>query len=179
MEFFREDPKPFFTFAREHFYNTATIKADQRSDDSFSQSTSSSNVYEPSISHYFISQLQKKKKLLRIYTQNIDGLEETAGVSPKKIVYAHGSMKSSTCMKCMSKMDTSEIEKDIINGNIPYCKRPQKKKRSSKCGQFCGGVIKPNITFFGEKLNNDVHKALQSDKTKVDAILVIGTSLSV
>ena len=44
--------------------------------------------YHPSVSHKFISLLEKKGKLLRNYTQNIDTLEEAAGIS--KIVYCHG-----------------------------------------------------------------------------------------
>ena len=45
--------------------------------------------------------------------------------------------------------------------------------------QQCGGIIKPNITFFGEKLNNQVGQWLQKDCNVADALLVMGTSLSV
>ena len=44
---------------------------------------------------------------------------------------------------------------------------------------LCGGIIKPNITFFGEKLNNQVGQWLQKDCNVADALLVMGTSLSV
>jgi len=39
--------------------------------------------------------------------------------------------------------------------------------------------MKPCITFFGEKLENRVSKALELDKKRADAVIVIGTSLSV
>jgi NAD-dependent SIR2 family protein deacetylase len=44
---------------------------------------------------------------------------------------------------------------------------------------LCGGVIKPNVTFFGEKLDNIVGRSLEKDYGKADALLVMGTSLSV
>jgi NAD-dependent SIR2 family protein deacetylase len=43
----------------------------------------------------------------------------------------------------------------------------------------CGGIMKPGITFFGEALHNTVKNKLESDRDKVDALIVIGTSLSV
>ena len=43
----------------------------------------------------------------------------------------------------------------------------------------CGGVIKPGVTFFGEKLEDKVSKYLEHDYAKADALIVIGTSLSV
>ena len=44
---------------------------------------------------------------------------------------------------------------------------------------LCCGVIKPNITFFGEKLGNNVGRSLQKDYKSADALIVMGTSLSV
>ena len=43
----------------------------------------------------------------------------------------------------------------------------------------CNGILKPNVTFFGEVLQDNVRKCLESDRNKVDALIVIGTSLSV
>jgi NAD-dependent SIR2 family protein deacetylase len=43
----------------------------------------------------------------------------------------------------------------------------------------CGGVMKPGVTFFGEALHNTVKQKLQWDRDRVDALIVIGTSLSV
>jgi NAD-dependent SIR2 family protein deacetylase len=40
-------------------------------------------------------------------------------------------------------------------GLVPYCKRGK-----------CGGVMKPDITFFGEKLDNSMKRWLEEDKKK-------------
>jgi hypothetical protein len=46
-------------------------------------------------------------------------------------------------------------------------------------GMYCGGVLKPAVTFFGETLSDNVTRKIESDRKKVDALIVIGTSLSV
>ena len=83
--FFRKNPKPFFALARELF------PVDVR----------------PTPSHYFLRLLHEKKKLMRVYTQNIDTLERKAGLADELVVYAHGSTTTSTCQqqKCRAKYD--------------------------------------------------------------------------
>lgn len=56
IEFFRENPEPFFQL---------------------SQVLYPSGRYRPTLGHYFMRLLHEKKRLLRVYTQNIDGLERS------------------------------------------------------------------------------------------------------
>lgn len=44
---------------------------------------------------------------------------------------------------------------------------------------YCNGTLRPRITFMGETLSNQVNRRIESDQNKVDALIVIGTSLSV
>jgi hypothetical protein len=56
------------------------------------------------------------------------------------------------------------------------------RKRSSSFsdgGIYCNGVLKPGVTFFGETLQDKVRRMLEVDREKADALIVIGTSLSV
>ena len=46
--------------------------------------------YKPTLTHRFISLLDKKGRLLRCFTQNIDGLERLAGLPSERLVAAHG-----------------------------------------------------------------------------------------
>jgi NAD-dependent SIR2 family protein deacetylase len=176
---------------------------------------------EPSDSHKLLSLLEQKKMLLRVYTQNIDGLEQIAGVSSKRMVYAHGSLQWATCCKCQAKVSASEMESSILKGVVPKCQeivdhrkksprssplvmregsqRQRKRPRTDTTEVLltatnvttpttlvvdeavarCGGVLKPGVTFFGEMLHDDVRKNLEADRNKADALIVIGTSLSV
>jgi len=193
---FSEDPRPFWKFVRTNNFASGKIV--------------------PSTSHLFLAWLDEQQMLLRIYTQNIDGLEQSAGVDKDKIVYAHGSFKGATCMKCKAKYQSRAIASDV-KAEVPVCHRriakkgkmshntaktnsieiPPERRRSSRkrssnnnsmAEEFypppveqgcCGGIIKPNITFFGEKLDSTISRRLEEDYKKADALIVMGTSLSV
>ena len=58
------------------------------------------NQVSPSKTHKFLASLDQNKKILRCYTQNIDGLEEKAGVKQKSLRYCHGSFSSGA--KCLN-----------------------------------------------------------------------------
>jgi NAD-dependent deacetylase sirtuin 3 len=142
--------------------------------------------------------------LLRVYSQNIDGLEQIAGLGSKKVVYAHGSLQWATCLTCRNKVNASQIEKNVLNGTVAKCQVPfisqgqqqqqqqlsktkmrepmaraRKRQREQEDQGVCGGILKPGVTFFGEALHDNVRRALEADQNKVDALIVIGTSLSV
>lgn len=173
-EIFQDNPRLFYKFAGKMLYP--------------------SKPHEPSPSHKFLSLLNEKKMLLRVYTQNVDGLEEKAGLPPKKVVYAHGSLHTSKCLKCGAKYDTESYRHEVLSGNVPYCKRIVSRRKKRKLNEShedkgqncndeiaiaCGGIVKPNITFFGEPLDDRVTRCLEVDRKKADAVIVIGTSLSV
>lgn len=205
-EMFQEDPRPFFKFARNLYFPLGCGDSTQR--------------VRPSDSHKLLALLEQKKMLLRVYSQNIDGLEQVAGVSPKKMVYAHGSLQWATCCRCKHKVTAKEIEPSILERSVPLCQEPIQGRRNGSpnssvsvsgrratsppqlqpsrgrkrprhlSDEFepkqeegkpmtCNGVLKPGVTFFGEALNDTVRRSLESDRNKVDALIVIGTSLSV
>ena len=97
LEYFLMDPGPFFKYA-----HNLIPKA-----------------RNPSAAHRFIALLESKKKLLRHYTQNIDGLERVCG--QKKVVECHGSMNTFQCLECRKKISLSEVESTILKGDIPLC----------------------------------------------------------
>ncbi|KAI8244922.1 NAD-dependent protein deacetylase hst1 [Colletotrichum sp. SAR 10_99] len=182
---FKQDPTIFYTVAKDILPST--------------------NRFTPT--HAFISMLQKKGKLLTNYTQNIDNLEAKAGISADKMVQCHGSFATATCVQCGFKCVGDDIFPDIKAGKIPRCPRciqnlrpngSTKRKRSAgterKRRRFSSddsttddeydiptaGVMKPDITFFGEALPDEFSRRLtEHDRDKVDLVIVIGTSLKV
>ncbi|CAI7665451.1 unnamed protein product [Penicillium pancosmium] len=185
---FREDPSIFFSIAKD------ILPTEKK--------------YSPT--HGFIKLLQDKGKLLTNYTQNIDNIEANAGVLPENIVQCHGSFATATCVKCEHKVSGDAIFGEIKAGNVPECNacrqiieadalKPQglKRKRSSNGGQKdrkefedssdeedyeipTPGVMKPDITFFGEDLPDEFGRRLiHHDRELVDLVIVIGTSLKV
>ncbi|KAL4640925.1 NAD-dependent protein deacetylase sirtuin-1-like [Arapaima gigas] len=146
IEYFRRDPRPFFKFAKEIY----------------------PGQFLPSPCHRFISMLDKQGKLLRNYTQNIDTLEQVAGV--QRIIQCHGSFATASCLMCKYKVDCEAIRKDIFSQVVPHC---------PKCPDFPLAIMKPDIVFFGENLPEQFHRAMKQDKDEVDLLIVIGSSLKV
>jgi len=62
-------------------------------------------TFQPTPAHFFMKLLQDKGLLLRCFTQNIDSLENQAGLDKEQIVAAHGNFDSESpfCFKCCSK----------------------------------------------------------------------------
>jgi NAD-dependent histone deacetylase SIR2 len=158
--------------------------------------------------HQFIKLLQDKGKLLRNYTQNIDNVESYAGVNEDKIIHCHGSWKTATCRKCKHKVPGEQLFESLKAQKVARCTKcieslnvggnAMKRKRSyqgsskpRKKGDFEDdsseddnipepGVMKPDITFFGENLPDRFYDTLNSvDREAVDLIIVIGTSMKV
>jgi len=126
----------------------------------------------PSPTHYFISLLAKKGILKRHYSQNIDGLERLAGVPEDLLVQAHGSFNTGRCLNatCQNKFDRRIVKEWISShaetGVVPKC-------------PACGGLVKPDIVFFGEGLPKRLTSTQREDLGECDLLLVMGTSLQV
>ncbi|KAL1710842.1 DHS-like NAD/FAD-binding domain-containing protein [Schizophyllum commune] len=178
IHYFRENPAVFYSFAHEIY----------------------PSKFVPSPCHRFIKLVEDKGKLLRNYTQNIDTLETLAGV--KRVLNCHGSFATASCIQCRRRVPGTDIEEAILSKKVPVCSAccppgslaPKKKKKSKKKAEgkwdsqdedesdgpvIPTGIMKPDITFFGEKLTDDFDDALKEDRDKVDLLIIIGTSLKV
>ncbi|KAM4723129.1 NAD-dependent protein deacetylase sirtuin-3, mitochondrial [Rhinophrynus dorsalis] len=121
--------------------------------------------YKPNTAHHFLRLLDKKGLLLRLYTQNIDGLEREAGIPPEKLVEAHGTFSSATCTMCLTSYPGETFRDAVLESRVPLC-------------SSCGGLIKADIVFFGEQLPPRFLLHL-TDFPRADLLFVIGTSLEV
>ncbi|XP_057590426.1 NAD-dependent protein deacetylase sirtuin-1 isoform X2 [Hippopotamus amphibius kiboko] len=147
IEYFRKDPRPFFKFAKEIY----------------------PGQFQPSLCHKFIALSDKEGKLLRNYTQNIDTLEQVAGI--QRIIQCHGSFATASCLICKYKVDCEAVRGDIFNQVVPRCPRCPADEPLA--------IMKPEIVFFGENLPEQFHRAMKYDKDEVDLLIVIGSSLKV
>jgi len=143
IDYFINHPEPFFELARELLPGN----------------------YKPTLTHRFILMLQEEGKLLRNYTQNIDGLEKVANI--KGVVACHGTFQTATCLSCGKKYQFGDIEKYLRAGQVPRC----------TCDP--ASIIKPDIVFFGGTLPAIFFELVALDILKTDLLLVMGTSLNV
>lgn len=120
--------------------------------------------FEPSVVHRVLAKLEEKQLLKALYTQNIDLLHTKAG--NKKVYEIHGSPALHHCMKCRMEYSYEEISPMVLGGKVPYCDR-------------CGGLVKPDIVFYGESLNEELLDKGFTDFENSDLVLVLGSSLTV
>ncbi|XP_062535674.1 NAD-dependent protein deacetylase Sirt2 [Armigeres subalbatus] len=122
-------------------------------------------TFKPTPSHYFVKLLERKGLLIRHYTQNIDTLERIAEINEEKIVEAHGTFFTNHCLQCRTAYSLDFVKEKIFDDEIPTC--------------ACGGVIKPDIVFFGEGLPERFHVLPNKDFAECDLLIIMGTSLTV
>ncbi|KAG8234918.1 hypothetical protein J437_LFUL015326 [Ladona fulva] len=143
IQYFVNNPMPFITLAQELYPG---------------------QKYRPNLAHYFVRLLHEKGKLLRMYTQNIDGLERLSGIPGDKLIEAHGTFHSASCIVCGDEHDPEIVKQTILSGKVHLC--------------HCKGYVKPDIVFFGEQLPAKfwLHNL---DTADTDLLIVLGTSLEV
>lgn len=143
IDYFSNDPQPFFSLAKALYPGS----------------------HRPNYIHYFIRMLHHKGLLLRLYTQNIDGLEKLCGIPDEKLVEAHGSFATASCHLCYTPYPAEEAKHAIMNDNVPIC-------------TFCAATVKPDVVFFGEDLPQKYFLHTK-DFPKADLLIIMGTSLQI
>jgi NAD-dependent deacetylase len=111
----------------------------------------------PNPAHLALAQLEAKGLLLGVITQNVDNLHQAAG--SKRVVEYHGNAQRFICDTCKGR----HPRKTLDFGRTPlYCR--------------CGGLIRPDVVFFGEPIPTHAQKEAEELARKCDLLLVIGTS---
>lgn len=158
---------------------------------------------QPTRTHRFIQEQRNRGKLLRCYTQNIDGLEARVGLNMSyahegkatllqkwkklNVVQLHGDLNTLTCTSCLRVQDwETEHHKSLQNGELPECpKCIEQLNTRMLMGKRCTGnvgVLRPNIVLYGENhpQSEIITTGLNSDmKTRPDLLIIMGTSLKV
>ncbi|KAL0047297.1 hypothetical protein WJX82_000149 [Trebouxia sp. C0006] len=145
INYFKRNPAPFFMLAKELFPGT----------------------FQPTPAHFFMKLLHDKGLLLRCFTQNIDSLENQAGLDKEQIVAAHGNFDSAHCVRCQKEHSLEHVRQAVSQGHT-----------RSDCTK-CEGLVKPDIVFFGESLPARFFQYMATDFSKADLLIVLGTSLTV
>jgi len=113
---------------------------------------------KPNSAHYTLAEMEAKNLLKAVITQNVDNLHAEAG--SRTIHEFHGSLKKLVCLKCKRGYKVSKIDLDILP---PVCLR-------------CGGILKPDVVFFGEDIPEPARTHSFNETTRADCFILIGTT---
>lgn len=119
---------------------------------------------KPNSGHNAIVELERRcGKKVDVVTQNIDTLHSAAGSS--RVAEIHGTLRTATCLTCEKTYKSERFDAAMRAGVTPYCD--------------CGGVLKPDVTFFGEELPARAYIQAQQAMWETKLLIVVGTSLQV
>ena len=121
----------------------------------------------PNAGHKALVQLEHRKKLHALITQNIDELHQMAGNSPERVIEVHGTMRRFMCWGCGLRGPMQVVLERVRAG-----------EEDPRCGD-CGGILKSDTISFGQQLVPEVIDRAMRAAGEADLFLAVGSSLQV
>ncbi len=145
----------------------------------------------PNTGHTAVAELQRRGLLAGLITQNVDGLHQAAGA--RDVVELHGNLARVRCLGCGRRTGRDELDRRLRAANPEWEARPTAinpdgdavlagedvaRFRVVDCAG-CGGLLKPDVIFFGENVPPDRVAHCYDLTGRASALLVLGSSLTV
>jgi NAD-dependent deacetylase len=111
----------------------------------------------PNPGHYALAKLERQVPGFTLITQNVDGLHRMAG--SQNVLELHGNIQRVRCADCYTFTETWDDDSE----SVPRCKE-------------CGGLLRPDVVWFGEALPRDQLEAAVEAARACDIFFSIGTS---
>jgi NAD-dependent deacetylase len=122
---------------------------------------------QPNRGHRALAALDEAGRLHALVTQNVDGLQQAAGVHPDKVIEVHGTVHEWGCLSCEDGGPMKEALDRVRAGEEdPAC-------------PSCGGIIKSRTISFGQNLVPEVIARAERAAIECDVLFAVGTKLSV
>jgi NAD-dependent SIR2 family protein deacetylase len=147
----------------------------------------------PNGGHRAVAALERAGLVSGIITQNVDGLHQAAGAT--RVTELHGSLHRVVCLSCWSRSSRAELDDRLRAANPAWTEaavglepavNPDGDVALDETGGFtvvdclaCGGLLKPDVVFFGENVPKPRVEACFSLVSSSSALVVLGSSLTV
>ncbi|MEY4760287.1 MAG: hypothetical protein RLZZ200_143 [Pseudomonadota bacterium] len=145
----------------------------------------------PNASHAALARLEGEGRVDTLVTQNVDGLHQKAG--SRRVIDLHGRLDAVACQACGRRSPRAALQISLAELNPGWEGRAARvgpdgdvDLEADDFGGFvvpdcmdCGGILKPDVVFFGEAVPRDRVEAAYAAVARSDAVLVIGSSLMV
>jgi len=141
--------------------------------------------------HRALARLERRGTTTGVLTQNVDGLHQRGG--SRQVLELHGSLSSVICLACGARSSRSTLQErlraanpefralteDVApDGDVEIDDTWTRDYRVPNC-LTCGGVLKPDVVFFGENVPRGRLERAWSMLDRAEALLVVGSSLTV
>ncbi|MHA7861852.1 NAD-dependent protein deacetylase [Tessaracoccus sp. Y36] len=150
---------------------------------------------EPNEAHHLLTRMGRLTPLTGVVTQNVDGLHQKAGSHP--VLDLHGNLAQVLCLECGRQISRHELQQRFLQLNPSFAAHleqlasdaaaaPDGDAEVDRTQDFvypgcpaCGGMLKPDVVFFGENAHRDTVAAAHALLDESDVLLVLGSSLTV
>lgn len=145
----------------------------------------------PNSAHYTLRDWEKKSRVHWLVTQNVDALHSKAG--HQRLTELHGCSHRVMCLSCGQLTTREELQNRFAalnpgweasagtvapDGDVLLEDEQVLHFRVPAC-QTCGGILKPQVTFFGDTVDRATVQFVHDRLAECDAVLVAGSSLQV
>ena len=148
----------------------------------------------PNAGHRAVAALEREGVVTGVVTQNVDLLHTKAG--SHNVINLHGTYAQVICLNCGESMSRAALGEKLDELNPGFIQRAEAVGGLSvapdadavvtdtACFRYldcpsCGGMLKPDIVYFGESVPKDIVEQAFSLVDAADALLVAGSSLTV
>ncbi|MFJ9774499.1 NAD-dependent protein deacetylase [Kitasatospora sp. NPDC101157] len=146
---------------------------------------------EPNAGHRAVEQLRRSGHISAVITQNVDGLHRAAGT--RGAVELHGGLHRVVCLGCRRTGSRAELDRRLeeLNGGLRDGRARANPDGDAELPQelvdgfrvapctVCGGVLKPDVVFFGESVPRPRVQRCFELVDAAQALVVLGSSLTV
>ena len=146
---------------------------------------------KPNDAHRALARLEAMGRSELLLTQNVDRLHQAAGST--QVIDLHGRIDLICCMACERRSPRDELQEELgrLNGDWLDLDAAQAPDGDADLGgadfstfvipscERCGGVLKPDVVFFGENVPRDRVDVAFRHLEEADAMLIVGSSLMV
>jgi NAD-dependent SIR2 family protein deacetylase len=145
----------------------------------------------PNNAHRALARLERQGRAEVLVTQNVDGLHQSAGSTA--VIDLHGRLDQVRCMGCERRTDREQMQRRLLQLNPAWARLDARDAPDGDADldgldfssfevpacEDCGGLLKPDVVFFGESVPRERVAAASAAIQRADAMLVIGSSLMV
>ena len=148
----------------------------------------------PNAGHEAMAAMERSGAILGVITQNVDGLHAAAG--SRNVLELHGSISQAVCLGCGARENRSAVQERILSLNPEWMNGPFRATSAEPDGDahaeppadgsfrvpgclHCGGILKPDVVFFGENVPRERVERAFGMLAQAEALLVVGSSLAV
>jgi NAD-dependent SIR2 family protein deacetylase len=145
----------------------------------------------PNAAHRALARLEAMGRSALLVTQNVDRLHQAAG--SERVIDLHGRLDLVRCMGCERRIPRADFQLELerLNfawGDLEAVDAPDGDAdlEASDFSSFavpacpaCGGLLKPDVVFFGENVPRERVEAAAVHLEEADAMLIVGSSLMV